>query len=60
MAADAVVVDVGATMRHAVIVSRELGNPCVVSAVGATTSSPDGANLEIDDDAGTVTVIALP
>jgi len=60
LAADAVVVDVGATMSHAVIVSRELGIPCVVSAVGATTSIPDGATLEIDGNAGTVTVIALP
>ena len=60
LAADAVVVDVGATMSHAVIVSRELGIPCVVSAVGATTSIPDGATLEIDGNAGTVTVVALP
>ena len=45
LAADAVVVDVGATMSHAVIVSRELGIPCVVSAVAATTSIPDGATL---------------
>ena len=58
LAADAVVVDVGATMSHAVIVSRELGIPCVVSAVGATTSIADGATLEIDGNAGTV--IALP
>lgn len=60
LAADAVVVDVGATMSHAVIVSRELGIPCVVSAVGATASIPDGATLEIDGNAGTVTVIDLP
>jgi|GEM_PF-11098 len=60
VAADAVVVDVGATMSHAVIVSRELGIPCVVSAVGATTTIPDGATLEIDGNAGTVTVVALP
>jgi len=60
LAADAVVVDVGATMSHAVIVSRELGIPCVVSAVGATTSIPDGAKLRIDGNAGTVTVLELP
>lgn len=60
LAADAVVVDVGATMSHAVIVSRELGIPCVVSAVGATTSIPDGATLQVDGNAGTVTVLALP
>lgn len=60
LAAEAVVVDVGATMSHAVIVSRELGIPCVVSAVGATRRIPDGALLEIDGNAGTVTVLELP
>ncbi len=57
LAAEAVVVDVGATMSHAVIVSRELGIPCVVSAVGATTSIPDGAEIEVNGDTGTVTVL---
>jgi pyruvate,water dikinase len=57
LAAEAVVVDVGATMSHAVIVSRELGIPCVVSAVGATTSIPDGAEIEVDGNAGTVTLV---
>lgn len=60
LAADAVVVDVGATMSHAIIVSRELGIPCVVSAVGATRSIPDGATIEVDGNTGMVTVIALP
>jgi short-subunit dehydrogenase/phosphohistidine swiveling domain-containing protein len=60
LAADAVVVDVGATMSHAVIVSRELGIPCVVSAVGATRSIPDGALIEVDGNAGTVTILAMP
>ena len=60
LAADAVIVDVGATMSHAVIVSRELGIPCVVSAVGATRSIPDGAVIEVDGNAGTVTVLEVP
>jgi pyruvate,water dikinase len=60
LAADAVVVDVGATMSHAVIVSRELGIPCVVSAVGATRSIPEGSLVEVDGNAGTVTVLQLP
>jgi rifampicin phosphotransferase len=60
LAADAVVVDVGATMSHAVIVSRELGIPCVVSAVGATKRIPDGALVEVDGNTGTVTIIELP
>ncbi len=60
LAADAVVVDVGATMSHAIIVSRELGIPCVVSAVGATRSIPDGATIEVDGNTGVVTIIELP
>ncbi len=59
LAASAVVVDVGAIMSHAVIVSRELGIPCVVSATGATRNLPDGAVIEVDGTSGTVTVIDL-
>ena len=55
---EAVVVDVGGQLSHAVIVSRELGLPCVVSATGATQSIPDGALVEVDGAAGTVTLMA--
>ena len=58
--AAAVVVDVGAQITHAVIVSRELGIPCVVSVTDATYKIPDGALVEVDGAAGTVTVIELP
>ncbi len=54
---EAVVVDVGGQMSHAVIVARELGLPCVVSVTGATTSIPDGAPVEVDGAAGTVKVL---
>lgn len=57
LAAEAVVVDVGATMSHAVIVSRELGIPCVVSAVGATRTIPDGAQIEVDGNTGVVRIL---
>ncbi|HJM29151.1 MAG: PEP-utilizing enzyme [Acidimicrobiales bacterium] len=56
--ASAVVVDVGATMSHAVIVSRELGIPCVVSATGATSRIPDGAEIRVNGDTGTVTILS--
>ncbi|MEE2682915.1 MAG: PEP-utilizing enzyme [Actinomycetota bacterium] len=56
--ASAVVVDVGATMSHAVIVSRELGIPCVVSATGATSRIPDGAQIRVNGDTGTVTILS--
>jgi pyruvate,water dikinase len=55
--AAAVVVDVGAQVSHAVIVSRELGIPCVVSVQHATRRIPDGALLEVDGTTGTVTVL---
>ncbi len=57
--AEAVVVDVGAVMSHAMIVSRELGIPCAVSVTDATRRIPDGALIEVDGGAGTVTIIEL-
>jgi len=57
-AVSGVVVNVGATISHAVIVARELGVPCVVSAEAATDRIPDGAMIEVDGGAGTVTLIA--
>ena len=55
---DAVVVDVGGQVSHAVIVARELGLPCVVGVDGATRSIPDGATITVDGDAGSVRVDA--
>ncbi|MFC4948269.1 PEP-utilizing enzyme [Pseudonocardia sp. GCM10023141] len=59
VAAAAVVVDVGAPFSHAAIVSRELGIPCVVSATDATGRIPDGALIEVDGTAATVTILEL-
>ena len=59
MTAGAVVVDVGGQISHAIIVSRELGLPCVVSAFDATKRIPDGAIIRVDGDAGTVSVVSL-
>ncbi len=56
--AAAVVVNVGALMSHAIIVSRELGIPCAVSVEGATERIPDGALVEVDGATGTVTILA--
>lgn len=55
---EAVVVDVGGQMSHAVIVSRELGRPCVVAATAATRRIPDGARIRVDGQAGIVTMLA--
>ncbi|HEX3611476.1 MAG TPA: PEP-utilizing enzyme [Sporichthyaceae bacterium] len=57
--AAAVVVNVGAPFSHAAIVSRELGIPCVVSAIDATARIPNGALLEVDGTTGRVTVLEL-
>ena len=60
LAAEAVIVNVGAVMSHAVIVSRELGIPCVVSVAGATSAIPDGALVEVDGNTGSVRVLEMP
>ncbi len=51
-----VVVNVGAMGSHAMIVSRELGVPCVASVADATDIIPDGAMITIDGSTGTVTI----
>lgn len=58
--AGAVIVNVGALVSHAVIVSRELGIPCVVSVTDATDRIPDGAIVTVDGTSATVTVISVP
>ena len=57
--AAAVVVDVGAPLSHAIIVSRELGIPCVVSATDATRRIPDGARINVNGDTGVITVLEV-
>jgi rifampicin phosphotransferase len=60
VAAGGVVVNVGAMGSHAMIVSRELGVPCVASVADATDIIPNGATITVDGNAGTVTIDALP
>lgn len=57
MVAAGVVVNVGALISHAMIVSRELGIPCVAGVGDATSRIPDGALLEVDGSSGKVTVL---
>ena len=56
--AGAVVVDVGAMNSHAVVVSRELGIPSVLSVTTGTAQLVDGMLVTVDGAAGTVTVEA--
>jgi pyruvate,water dikinase len=58
LVAGAVAVDVGALNSHAVVVSRELGIPCVLSLQDGTARLRDGMELAVDGTAGTVTVIS--
>ena len=60
LAAEGVVVDVGAVASHAAIMCRELGLPCAVSVVDATKRIPDGATIEIDGSTGSVTIVEVP
>lgn len=55
----AVVVGVGAPNSHAMIVSRELGIPCVAGLEGATQRIPDGAMVTVDGSTGTVTIDSI-
>ncbi len=55
--AGGVIVEVGAPMSHAMIVSRELGVPCVTGVEGATGKIRDGMLVAIDGGAGTVTIL---
>lgn len=57
MIASAVICEIGAQASHAVIVSRELGVPCVVSLAGASASLPNGTLVALDGSTGTVTVV---
>lgn len=60
LAAGGVITNIGAVGTHAVIVSRELGIPCVPSIADATRRIPDGATITLDGALGTVTIDALP
>ncbi len=60
LAAAAVVVNVGSVATHAVIVSRELGIPCVPAIADATRRIPTGATITVNGHDGTVTIDALP
>ena len=57
MIASAVICEIGAQASHAVIVSRELGVPCVVSLANASKTLPSGTTVELDGSAGTVRVV---
>lgn len=56
--AAAVVTDAGGVLSHAAIEAREYAIPAVVGAKDGTRRIPDGALVEVDGDAGTITILA--
>ncbi len=52
--AKAVVTDIGSTVCHAAIVSREYGIPCIVGTDNATKVIKDGEKIEVDASEGMV------
>ena len=60
LAVDAVVVNVGGQVSHAVIVSRELGLPCVVAVEDATERIADGSLIEVNGTTGEVIILKGP
>ena len=60
LAASAVVVETGSAFSHAMIVSRELGIPCVAGVIDATRLLRTGDWVRVDGASGTVTLVARP
>jgi len=56
VAAGGLVSEKGSVLSHTAIIGRELGIPTVVGVKDATTLLTDGAVVELDGEAGTVTV----
>ena len=57
LAVDGLVVNVGGQVSHAVIVSRELGLPCVVSVANATERIQNGARIQVNGTTGEVKIL---
>jgi pyruvate,water dikinase len=53
----AVVAEMGGELSHTMIVSRDLGIPAVVGAVGATSVIKTGDLIEVDGSAGVVRIL---
>jgi phosphohistidine swiveling domain-containing protein len=53
----AVVTETGGLLSHAAVIARECGIPAVLAVPHATRAIPDGAVVEVDGAAGTVTLV---
>lgn len=54
LVAGGAVLETGSRLSHSALLARELGVPCVIGLVGATTRIPDGARVVVDGGRGTV------
>lgn len=54
LVAKGAVLETGSRLSHSALLARELGVPCVIGLVGATTRIPDGARVVVDGGRGTV------
>ena len=57
LAAKGIVVERGSMLSHTAITGRKFGIPTVVSVADATRRIPEGAFVEVDGAAGTVTLL---
>jgi phosphohistidine swiveling domain-containing protein len=55
--ASAIVTDQGGILSHAAIVARELGKPCIVGTLKATTKLKNGDKVEVNANEGTVILL---
>jgi phosphohistidine swiveling domain-containing protein len=55
--AGGVVTEGGGLLSHTAVIARELGIPAIIGVAGALTDIPDGAVIELDPAAGTVTIV---
>jgi pyruvate,water dikinase len=53
----AVVTETGGLLSHAAVIARECAIPAVLAVPNATRAIPDGALVEVDGAAGTVTLV---
>ena len=56
-ASSAVVTELGGTLSHAAIVSREYGKPAVVGVKNATKLIKDGQKIEVNGKSGEVSIL---
>jgi pyruvate,water dikinase len=56
--AGALATEEGGLLSHAGIIARELDVPAVIGVSGLLASVEDGAEIEVDAAAGTVTILA--